>query len=379
VGRRKEAEEAEARRRREAEEAEAKQLAEAREAERRKEAERLKRKFLDTLDAAEVVGERLMRRDAEAVKQAERHESEQRRRQVAGSSGGEFVIFGLSTTMLTYSFVDTIYVRPPKVPTELVEGSDEDPTYSDRDEVEVKGSKGKGKASSKEKTKESEVEERWEVMTGTEVCNGCLWKGTDCEVNMAAVEKWEEDAAAGKPFTRTFAGAGCKSCKARKITCALPRTTELREMAAEKRKEEKEAAKRKREAVDDGEEPTEEVKPRPSKKPKVTKVKVSTGKVSKVEEKVVEGVSGELATLLEKIGRQVQRNARYQKRCAEALENLVEVVEDGWYVGGGESEEESEWSGSEVSEGELKGLREEAEGESEEVSKDASEEVSEEL
>jgi hypothetical protein len=60
------------------------------------------------------------------------------------------------------------------------------------------------------------------------------------------------------------------------------------------------------------------------------KVKVLTAKVTKAEEKVVEGVSGELATLLEKIGRQVQRNARYQKRCAEALESLVK--EDGWYI-----------------------------------------------
>jgi hypothetical protein len=141
-------------------------------------------------------------------------------------------------------------VRPPKVPTELVEGSDEDPMYMDGEGAEVKGSKGKGKAASKEKekvkTKESEVEERWEVMTSTEVCTGCLWKGSDCEVNMAAVEKWEEDATAGKPFTRTFVGAGCKSCKAQKITCTLLRTTELRGMVVEKRKEEKEAAKKKR-------------------------------------------------------------------------------------------------------------------------------------
>jgi hypothetical protein len=102
--------------------------------------------------------------------------------------------------------------------------------------------------------------------------------------------------------------------------------------------------------------PAEETKLRPLKKLKVMKVKVSTAKVTKAEEKVVEGVSGELAMLLEKIGRQVQWNARYQKQCAKALENLVEIVEDGWYVRGGESEEETEWSGLGVLEGELDGL-----------------------
>jgi hypothetical protein len=70
-------------------EKEAEQLSEVREAERRKEAERLKKSFLDTLDAMEIVAERMMRRDAEAAKQAEWHESEQRRRQVVGSSKGK--------------------------------------------------------------------------------------------------------------------------------------------------------------------------------------------------------------------------------------------------------------------------------------------------
>ena len=84
------------------------------------------------------------------------------------------------------------------VPTEFVEGEETDPTYDPEEEEEVPEGKGKGKAKVKD---EKGVESlRWMKMFGGNRCGGCRGSTENCEVSLAAIERWEKEAAQGKEF-----------------------------------------------------------------------------------------------------------------------------------------------------------------------------------
>jgi hypothetical protein len=192
---------------------------------------------------------------------------------------------------------------------EWVEGEEEDPSYTPTDTEAGTVPKARMRKKGKEV-------ERWEQMSKEERCVQCAGKAEPCEVNVAAVEKWNADVAAGEVFSKAPAGVGCTVCKRKKHTCYLPRTARLRELIVPETKEGRMKRKRKdadaEEEMDgEGEKDAVEEEARPVKKVRVRRAVESAGEPAWL---------GPLLRLGEKIGKQVQRSAVAMERIAELLE-----------------------------------------------------------
>ena len=152
------------------------------------------------------------------------------------------------------------------------------------------------------------------VLTGDDRCDQCISKGCSCIINEGVIERWEARVAAGKPKTRTPAGAACAECRGKKYRCSLPRTKHLRRPAL---------GKRKRTEGDDKEEEEEEKEEEPQGK----KLRVSSS-----DEKSMEP----FLTLAENMVRRVKTIIRHQRetssqqaRTADALQHIVGKLNGG--------------------------------------------------
>lgn len=232
-------------------------------------------------------------REAAEYRRMQEHEGRQRSLQASGHGGVGGIV--------------AVYVRSRKVSPAAEEEEEDDPSYvPDKEEESTPKAKGKGKG--------KKVAARMVGMKGQEKCSACRGKPISCEVDMAAVERWEADVAAGATFTKAPNNAGCVRCKNSKHTCILPRTEALRAVIV--------PAKRKRgggSALGSGDaEEDEAADEKPAKRVKV--------KMAAAEEKVPLWAQ-KFLQLGERIGRQIKRVGDYQKRGALALEYLVEVYD----------------------------------------------------
>jgi hypothetical protein len=90
----------------------------------------------------------------------------------------------------------------------------------------------------KQKETDADAEAGWTNVGGAGRCVRCVKdKQGSCRINLGAIEKWREDAKAGKKFKRHPADSNCTYCTFKKHPCELPASAAMRAvLVAEKSK-----------------------------------------------------------------------------------------------------------------------------------------------
>ena len=352
-------------------EAELKRMIDRMEQEEREEAARIEREKAEAEEEAER-----KRLDEIAEAAARLHEERQRRTQSpsqVASGSGEYEFHHV---LSSHPFAGTAR-KPslPRVPEEPSEAEHTPETSTDTDgEVEGKG-KGKGKAKAKKQPKKKRQpkltmkrntnrkislgtvkEVTWRKLEGKERCAECVGKGLEfCVVDDSKISKWEAEVLAGKKFARSPSGAACEECRAKKHKCLLPRTMSLRVQTPADGKRKRDVVNLEGEEGDDEDEDEDEgTDPAP-----VTKKPRTQGNVARLDETTsLLDVASRLVAVLQQGLQQQREAANTQTRIADAVERIVNALEqDETYVPSREVTESSSSSSDEDTE-QLEGVGE---------------------